>query len=138
MNEMRVGNIRSFADWLGISASTACALHCILLPTLLVTGTVLPASFLGDESFHWAMLWIILPMAVLAFVIGCRRHKDKMVLVLGIIGLTGLVLAPTILHDVIGEAGERAATVLSAAVLISAHYRNFLLCRLFDCSHDLG
>ena len=138
MNEIRVGNVRSFADWLGISASTACAFHCIILPTLLVTGTVLPASFLGDESFHWAMLWIIVPMAVLAFGIGCRRHKDKMVLILGIIGLTGLVLAPTILHDIVGGTGERVATVLSAAVLLSAHYRNFRLCRSSDCSHESG
>lgn len=130
--------VRTIADWLGIAASTACGVHCVLIPTLLVTGTVLPASLLGDERFHQAMLWLILPAAIVAFGIGCRRHKDRSVLTLGIIGLTGMVLAVAVLHDLVGEAGERIVTVLSAAVLISAHYRNFQLCRSSGCTHEPG
>ena len=128
--------VRTIADWLGIAASTACGVHCVLLPTLLVTGTVLPASLLGDERFHQAMLWMILPAAIVAFGIGCWRHKDRRVLTLGIIGLTGMVLAVAVLHDLVGEVGERIATVLSAAVLVAAHYRNFQLCRSSDCVHE--
>ncbi len=127
---------RAIADWLGIAASSACAMHCVLVPTLLVTGTVLPASFLSDERFHQAMIWMILPAAIVAFGIGCWRHKDRWVLMLGMIGLTGIVLSVTIIHDVTGEVGERIVTVLSAAVLISAHYRNFQLCRISDCTHE--
>ena len=136
MTNLGTGSVRSVADWLGIAASTACGVHCILLPALLVTGTVLPASFLGDESFHRAMLWVILPTAILAFGIGCWRHKDRWVLALGMIGMTGMVLAAFVLHDIIGETGERIATVLSAGVLIVAHYRNYQLCRSFGCAHD--
>ena len=32
------------------------------------------------------MLWLILPAAIVAFGIGCWRHKDRWVLALGIIG----------------------------------------------------
>ena len=127
---------RTFADWLGIAASTACGVHCILLPTLLVTGTVLPATVLGDESFHQAMLWMILPAAIVAFGLGCWRHKDRWVLALGMIGLTGMLLSATVLHDLIGEVGERIVTLLSAAVLVSAHYRNFRICRSSGCAHE--
>ena len=130
------GTVRSFADWLGIAASTACGIHCILLPTLLVTGTVLPASFLGDESFHLAMLWIILPAAVLAFGIGCWRHKDRWVITMGFIGMAGMVLSAFVMHDLIGELGERITTVISAAILVAAHYRNFQLCRSSGCTHE--
>ena len=126
------------ADWLGIVASTACGVHCVLLPTLLVTGAVLPASFLGDESFHRTMLLIILPTAILAFGIGCWRHRDRWVLTLGMIGLTGMVLAAETLHDIIGETGERIVTVLSAAILVAAHYRNFQICRSSGCTHESG
>ena len=125
------------ADWLGIAASSACAVHCILVPALLVTGAVLPVSFLGDELFHKAMLWLILPTAIVAFGIGCWRHKDRWVLALGMTGLVGMVLAVAVLHDLVGEAGERVVTVISAAVLISAHVRNYQLCRSSGCVHDL-
>ena len=134
--ESGTGRVRTIADWLDIAASTTCAVHCILLPTLLVTGVVLPASLLGDEAFHKAMLWLILPAAIVAFGIGCWRHKDQRVLVLGMIGLTGMVLSATVLHDVVGEAGERIATLVSAAILVYAHYRNFRLCRSNDCAHE--
>ena len=136
MMDLREGRVSAIADWLGIAASTACAMHCILVPTLLVTGTVLPASVLGDELFHQAMMWMILPAAIVAFGIGCWRHKDRWVLALGVIGLTGMVLSFTVLHDVAGEAGERIGTLLSAAVLIAAHYRNFQLCRSSGCTHE--
>ena len=129
---------RMIADWLGIAASTACGVHCVLLPTLLVTGTVLPASVLADEGFHDAMLWMILPAAVVAFGIGCWRHRDLWVLALGMLGLIGMVLAVAVLHDLVGEVGERVVTVLSAAILVAAHYRNFRLCRLSDCAHESG
>ena len=90
---------------------------------------------LADESFHLAMLWVILPAAIVAFGIGCWRHKDRRVLALGIIGLTGIVMAATVLHDIVGETGERIVTVISAAILVSAHVRNFRLCRASDCAH---
>ncbi|MEM7278930.1 MAG: MerC domain-containing protein [Pseudomonadota bacterium] len=130
--------MRAVADWLGIAASTACALHCVLVPTLLISGTLLPASFLGDESFHLAMVFVILPAAIVAFGLGCWRHKDPWVLALGAIGLSGMVLAVSVLHDVVGEVGERSVTFLSAALLIAAHYRNYQLCRSSGCDHEQG
>ena len=135
MAELYAGKFRAIADWLGMLASTACAVHCVLLPTLLITGAVLPTSLLGDEAFHQGLLWVILPAAILAFGIGCWRHKDRWVLVLGLIGLTGIVLAVVIVHDIAGEAGERIVTVLSAAILVTAHYRNYQLCRTSACDH---
>ena len=138
MTDLRVGRTRAAADWLGIAASTACAVHCIVIPTLLITGTVLPATLLADEWFHQAMLWVILPSAIVAFGIGCWRHKDRYVLALGMIGMTGMVLAVAVVHDIAGEVGERVVTVLSGAILISAHYRNFRLCRASDCAHESG
>ncbi|MDJ0910526.1 MAG: MerC domain-containing protein [Woeseiaceae bacterium] len=136
MDTQRTGMTQAVADWFGIAASTACAIHCLLIPALLVTGTILPASFLTDEAFHQLMLLVILPAAILAFGIGCWRHKDQWVLVLGMIGVTGMVLAVTVVHDLVGESGERIVTVLSAAVLVAAHLRNFRICRSMDCDHN--
>lgn len=115
--------------------ATACALHCIALPVLLVLGGTMPFVFLGDESFHRRMLWLVVPAALLAFTLGCKRHKDRRVVLLGAVGIVGMVLAGTVLHDWIGETGERLVTLASAALLIAGHLRNFRLCRSDACRH---
>lgn len=132
-----LGDVRasSIADGFGIAASTVCALHCIVVPMLLVTGTLLPASLLADEAFHKAMFLFILPAAIVAFGFGCRRHRDRWVVALGVGGVLGMILSITLLHDIAGEMGERIGTVISATILIAAHYRNFRLCRSSDCTH---
>ena len=138
MKTQRAGATTVFADWFGIAASTACAMHCLFVPALLVTGSIMPASILADEAFHKMMLFLILPAAIVAFGIGVLRHKDQWVLALGLIGLTGMVLAVAVVHDIAGEAGERIVTLVSAAVLVAAHFRNFRICRSMDRAHDCG
>ncbi len=128
-------DIRMIADGLGVVGATVCALHCIALPALLVLGSTVPTVFLGDESFHRSMLWWVVPSAVLAFALGCKRHRDRRVLLLGALGIAGMVLAGTVLHDVMGEAAEKMVTLGSAALLIAGHLRNFKLCRSESCQH---
>lgn len=122
-------NLRTLADASGALVSLACAVHCLLVPVLLVTGTVVPLGFFVDESFHLAMLWFVLPAGITAFALGCRKHKDRLVLGLGVAGLVLILAAATVLHPMIGEAGERGLTVTAGAMLITAHVRNFRLCR---------
>lgn len=124
------------ADGLGVVSSALCAIHCLAAPALLVAGTALPAAFLADERFHQALLLIVLPAAGIAFAIGCRKHKDQRVLVMAVVGVLGLVLASTLLHDLVGETGERAVTVGAAGFLIAAHVRNYRLCRTDRCEHS--
>jgi len=128
--------VRSFADGIGILASAACALHCLAAPLLLVAGTTLPASFVTDERFHRMLLWAVLPASILAFGLGCRRHKDPWVLVLGVLGRLGLCAAVVASHDLIGEAGARGVTVGSAGLLIAPHLRNYSRCRADECEHE--
>ncbi len=138
MEKTRSRGIRSFADGVGIMGSALCALHCLAAPVFLVAGTALPASFLADEAFHRMLLWVILPAAAVAFGLGCWRHKDRWVFLLGVLGFLGLAISAAILHDLVGETGERFATVASAGVLIAAHVRNFRLCNAEDCDHEVG
>ena len=126
---------RSVADSVGIISSALCALHCLVVPTMLILGTTVPASLLDNETFHSALLWLILPSAVVAFALGCRRHKDALVLALGLCGLVGVTLAVTLVHDLLGENAERIVTLVSTVLLVSAHSRNFALCRQHHCDH---
>ncbi|MBH79787.1 MAG: hypothetical protein CMQ49_04660 [Gammaproteobacteria bacterium] len=127
---------RTIADGLGVTGSTLCALHCIAVPALMLLGTTIPASLSNDEFFHVALLWVLLPTAIFAFGLGCWQHRDILVLALGLIGLLGISLAAIVLHDLLGESGERVVTLLSAGFLVAAHYRNFKLCRAESCDHE--
>ncbi|MFK8014434.1 MAG: MerC domain-containing protein [Gammaproteobacteria bacterium] len=121
--------VRPLADWLGVFASSACAVHCLLIPVLLVSGTALPMSLLGGESFHQAMVWIILPVALIAFGLGFLRHRDRRVLALAVVAAVGMILSVTLPHEVIGESAEKVLTLFSATFLIYAHFRNYKICR---------
>lgn len=129
-------DIRTIADGLGLVGATVCALHCIALPTLLVLGATVPTVFFADESFHQWMLWLVVPCALLAFSLGCKRHKDRGVFLLGAFGIAGLVLSGVVPHEVMGEAAEKIGTLGSSALLIAAHVRNFKRCRAGSCRHE--
>ena len=126
---------RSLADAIGIAGSAFCALHCLIVPLSLVIGPLANLLHVDDELFHSLLLWIVVPAATLAFAVGCLQHKDRVVMLCGAIGLASLVLSFTVLHEWAGENGERIAATFSATLLITAHVRNFRLCRSGECEH---
>ena len=133
MSESKSPALQLGADVAGALGSSLCALHCAILPLGLVLGATLPLTLMEDEIFHLGLLCLVLPAGIVAFGLGCREHRDAWVLTLGATGMLGILLAATVLHDVVGESGERAATFAAAVVLICAHVRNYHLCRLSRC-----
>ncbi len=127
--------VAAAADALGTIGSALCIMHCLASPIVLVTGALLPSVLLPDEQFHQAMLWFVVPTSAVAVALGCRRHKDRPTLLLGVAGVLGLLLAGTAPYAMLGELGEKVVTLLAAALLISGHARNFRLCRSEDCEH---
>ncbi|MGE0423991.1 MAG: MerC domain-containing protein [Reyranellaceae bacterium] len=128
--------MQRIAELCAVTFSSLCAAHCLFAPIALVLVPALGAQVLDDEAFHAAILWLILPMSLLALAIGCRRHKDRRVLLLGGIGLGIITLVTFFGHDVLGELGERAATLVGSGILIAGHLRNYRLCRVADCPDD--
>jgi len=129
----------SFPQWLdrlAVSLSSLCALHCLALPLLLVLVPAMSASVLGDEAFHRTLLWLVIPSSVLAITLGCARHKDQLVWTCAVTGLAVMIIAAFWGHDLLGEWGERLATLTGAGILSSGHVRNHALCRSRRCLHD--
>lgn len=118
-----------YADMIGVVSSTACAIHCAILPMLLITGTMIPA-FLSNELFHEVMIALIIPSALLSFTLGCQRHKSRSVFAFGVAGLFGMVV-PFLTE--LSEMGEQVVVLLSAAALITAHAINYRLCKSSNC-----
>lgn len=122
-------------DSLAVSTSAICAIHCLSLPLLVGFFPAIGATMFGQESFHVWLLWLVIPLSLVALTMGCRAHKDKLVAGLGLAGIVTLILTAILGHSVMGEIGERIATLIGASAIAAGHLRNYALCRRSDCTH---
>ena len=128
--------MQKIIDNLGITISSVCAIHCLLLPAIFL---IAPYSFLASHEFHEALIYFILPCALVAFILGCRKHKDTKVAVLGTLGIM-LLGSALLLHDVHygDQHSEEYITVLiticGSLLLVVSHMRNRKLCIQEDYS----
>jgi hypothetical protein len=120
-------------DKTAIALSLACAVHCLLLPVALVMLPAYLASTLGDERFHLWMVIAVLPTSLIALNLGCRQHRNAGVMILGLLGLTLLILTAVLGHDLLGETGEKVGSLLGASLIAFSHFRNHALCKRVSC-----
>ena len=125
--------VQRLLDRVAIAASGLCMLHWLVTPVLLIVAPILTSTIMADEELHRILVVLVLPTSCISLFLGCRRHKDRMVFILGIVGLMSLVLTAYLGHDVFGELGEKVATVISGVILVSGHFRNYRLCRHDGC-----
>ncbi len=93
-------------DKFAIGLSVVCAIHCVVIPILLVLLPSAAALGLSNEQFHFWMLVAVLPSSLLALFLGCKKHKCYRLIMLASVGLVLLVAAVFLSENVIGEAGE--------------------------------
>ena len=128
--------MQKIIDNLGITISSICAVHCVLLPMIFL---IAPYSFLASHEFHEALIYFILPCAFIAFVLGCRRHKDIKVAAMGTLGII-LLGSALLMHDIFHsdqhseEFTTVLITVLGSILLVLSHLRNRKLCMQEDYS----
>ena len=127
---IRLTTMQKIIDNLGITISSICAIHCVLLPAIFI---IAPYSFLASHEFHEALVYFILPCAAIAFILGCRKHGDLRVAIMGTLGV--MLLASSLLfHEIFHseEHSEELITVLitiaGSVMLILSHLRNRKLC----------
>lgn len=77
-------------DAIAVILAGTCAVHCLLLPVFVITFPLLGSSFVNDPRFHFWMLAAVIPTTAIAIFLGCRKHKDKLVIGLSILGLSAL------------------------------------------------
>ncbi|MEC8279449.1 MAG: MerC domain-containing protein [Verrucomicrobiota bacterium] len=148
-------------DHLAIGMAAVCAVHCLLTPILIMAIPIIATSFFVHQDFHLWMIFLVLPTTVFSVFMGCRNHKDRVVLALSAIGLSVLLFAliqervcyasegdiaassadcETCARDLSAEPIPLQAGVWLNAIggvfLASAHIRNFRLCRTSSCCHD--
>ena len=53
-------------------------------------------------------------------------------------GLSIMVMAALIGHELLGEWGEKLMTLAGAMIIAASHMSNFQLCRQLDCRDEHG
>lgn len=146
----------AWLDSLAVGMSMICAVHCLITPVVIGVMPVLATTFWTDQHFHLWMLLLVVPTAAVALFLGCRKHRDRLVVLFGALGLTvlsavavyeSLIHSTPVLQEHVHCAhcakreagnlftGATAANMVGAVFLTAAHVRNFLLCRQAKCCH---
>ena len=109
-------------DIVGILCSSACALHCMLMPVVISFAPSL-SVFFENEWIHIGLVITLVPVALIALVRGKKSHGKSLPLALGVLGMTALWLAIALesfeIHNL-----ETVLTVMGSFLLITAHLWN--------------
>ena len=121
------------SDKLAISLSAACVIHCLFAPTLIIFAYSFLSFSVESELVHYIILLLALPISALALILGYRNHKVLSFLMIGIVGLSLMLLAV-----LLGEGtSEKVLTVIGSCTVAYAHYKNHKVCKELECNcHD--
>ena len=122
-------NFSISADKLAISFSALCAIHCLVLPLLIIFLPSIASLGLNQEAFHGWMVAAVIPTSLYALTIGCTKHDNFSVASYGSIGLLILLAAFLFGEHVLGELGEKGLTLIGTIIIALAHLKNYQLCR---------
>ena len=116
MNEPNANHNEGWLDKLAISMAVLCAIHCLIVPVMIVTVPLISTTFFVHENFHLWMLIAVFPTTLASILLGCKKHRDKYVLAFCFIGLAlswGLFYGTTGIAHCASCAGIDAGSGLS-------------------------
>jgi len=121
-------------DRLGMAASLACGVHCVLAPLALGMLAAFPVEWAFSRASETAMLLLTASLAATSLIPAYRnQHRRKSCLSMFGGGLLLLVLAKFALH---GGGLEPVFLAGGAALIAGAHLANLHFCRSCKtCSH---
>tara|TARA_B100000609_G_C17114022_1_gene381266 strand:- start:246 stop:635 length:390 start_codon:yes stop_codon:yes gene_type:complete len=122
-------------DAIGLTISGTCVMHCLLAPVTVILLPVFGLTVSQEEVLHEIFLYLIVPSAIIAITMGCRKHKDYSVALLATVGIILLVYA-VVTHDTNTEQLVKLITLFGSTLVVVSHVRNYQLCRRNDCNHD--
>jgi hypothetical protein len=128
-----------FFDKVAISLSSLCVAHCLIFPILAILIPNFLALGLNTESFHFWMVISVIPTSIYALSLGCKKHNQTSVLIIGVTGLCCLIITFVLGANSLTEIGEKSLTTLGALIISYAHVKNFKLCQHHDecsCSNN--
>lgn len=117
-------------DWLGISASVICAIHCALLPLLLTSLPLFGINIIHHLGFELGMIALALVIGSYSMYHGYKKHHHRLTpWVLFLLGGAFLILKQ-IFPDY-----QFLLLIPAVALIIYAHLLNVRSCRSHNHAH---
>lgn len=111
-------------DGLAIAASTACLVHCLLLPILFALLPAASAFLRVPEGFHVAAFLLAVPASAMAMRSGYRHHG---IVLPAAFALVGLILLGLGALGGLGFLVEAGTSVIGSLLLAFGHLSNWRL-----------
>ncbi len=127
--------VRSEAlDRLGVVASAACGVHCVLAPLAAGVLAAFPLEWAFSRASEAVLLLLTAALAAASLIPSYRnRHRRKSCLWMFAAGVLTLLTAKLALH---GDPLEPAMLAGGAGLIAGAHLANLHFCRSCErCSH---
>jgi phosphoglycerol transferase MdoB-like AlkP superfamily enzyme len=127
-----LATVRNVFDKVGITVTSLCAIHCIMLPIILPVLPLLGLSVGHNHAFERVMLLVTIVLGFIALFIGFHRYHRKLY------PFYSLFLGVFIYwqRDVWGHEYEHAVLIVGASLVVLAHVMNMRLCNSCKSCHD--
>ena len=123
----------AWPDRLGIWASAACVVHCVVTPVLLSLSSVLAHLLPSEERVHRSLAVALAVVGAMALLQGFRKHRRRRVCALMATGLGCIFFGAFYGRLLPSHWLELSVTLLGSAQLIAAHWLNHTFCRECPC-----
>ena len=135
---MKFFNTQLTTDKFAGTVSLVCALQCLLMPSFFIATSGLISLSIDNEFVHSMILLIAVPVSLFALFLGLKNHQNKLIFLIGLLGLIVLIAAFLFAKVLFGENEEILFTVLGSMMVIYAHYQNHQTCKEIQCKscHD--
>jgi carbon starvation protein CstA len=115
-------------DKTAVGLSLLCVVHCLFLPIILILIPSLSGVFaFKNELFHTWLLYTVVPISLIAMLMGYLHHRSHTVFLIGALGLIILILTAFFGYELLGKYGEVVFTVLGSSIIAYSHIRNYQL-----------
>lgn len=118
-------------DAFGIATSLACAIHCALLPLFLSSLPIFGYNIIENYWFEYLMIALAFAVGTYSLYHGRKKHHHSWVPM--IIFTLGIIL---LLSKVIWHHLELWLLIPAVALIITAHYLNYRMCRVHNHAHS--
>ncbi len=136
-------------DMLGFSASTICAIHCALIPVILLFLPLIGLEFIHNPIIEFTLIGLSLVIGIYTLRSGYLKHHGRIYpTVLFVLGLAIIVWGHFFIGHELHEGHIDEITTLSiigavvipvGAIMIAiAHYMNRKMCLSCPVDHDHG
>ena len=121
-------------DKFAITLSLVCVIHCFFFPAFVIFTSGFLSLSIDNEFVHKLLVFTAVPLSIYALILGYKNHQSIAPIPIGIFGLLMFISAVILGEDNLGELGEKILTLLGSMLIAYAHFKNYQICKNFDCA----